>query len=113
MTHDDKVMREILAALRAIAEGYKVSGKDDRYIVVENPKFSPENGSDPMLVIDVDACADHLASQPTQTEVTEVMVRDAVIGMLKSEGKDTTHYYHVYEKLARAALTAALTQQKG
>lgn len=42
--------------LTAIAEGYSVKGDSDRWIVVENPKGTPEgvalNGEDPYLVLD-------------------------------------------------------------
>ncbi len=38
--------------LAAIAQGYPVQGRDDRYIVVENPDYQPDNGSDPNLVLD-------------------------------------------------------------
>jgi hypothetical protein len=48
---------EVIEALWAIAEGYKVSSCNDRYIYVENPKFEDEtlNGEteDPQLIIDV------------------------------------------------------------
>lgn len=39
-------------ALRAIAEGYPVRGEHDRYVVVENPHFREDDGSDPNLCID-------------------------------------------------------------
>lgn len=45
---------EFWAALYAIAEGYKVSGHHDRIIVVENPRFKEDDGSNPNLVIDVE-----------------------------------------------------------
>ena len=43
---------DIKDVLRAIAEGYPCHGYMDRYIVVENPAFKPDNGSDPNLVLD-------------------------------------------------------------
>lgn len=46
---------DTLKALRAIAEGYQVESRDDRFIVVRNPEFQPDDGSNPNLVIDVDA----------------------------------------------------------
>lgn len=46
------------AVLRAIAEGYSVRGEDDRYVVVENPAFQPDNGEDPSLVFDLYAGSD-------------------------------------------------------
>lgn len=47
-----KALEELFAALAAIAEGYPVSTKEDRYIVVENPAHQEDNGSAPKLVID-------------------------------------------------------------
>lgn len=40
------------SALKLIAEGYFVQVKDDRYVVIENPDFQPDDGSDPFIVID-------------------------------------------------------------
>jgi len=39
-------------ALIAIAEGYPVRGEADRFVLVENPKFKEDNGSDPNICID-------------------------------------------------------------
>lgn len=39
-------------ALKAISEGYKVEGLQDRYIVVENPDFVEGENQDPNFVID-------------------------------------------------------------
>lgn len=47
------IRRQFLKALRAIAEGYPVRGEDDRYIIVENPDYKPDDGSDPNLLIDL------------------------------------------------------------
>lgn len=44
---------ELRRALVAIAEGYPIRCDKDRYIVVENPSFQEDDGSDPFLVIDV------------------------------------------------------------
>lgn len=44
--------RDHVRALRAIAEGYPVTGMQDRWIVVENPAFREDDGADPNLVID-------------------------------------------------------------
>ncbi len=41
-----------MVALRAVAQGYPIETQDDRYIVVENPKYQPDDGSNPKLVID-------------------------------------------------------------
>lgn len=41
--------------LQAIAEGYPVRAEQDRYIIVEDPDFQPDNGSNPRLVIDIRA----------------------------------------------------------
>lgn len=45
----------LIKALRAIAEGYPVEGHEDRFVVVENPKYKPDDGSNPLLAIDVDS----------------------------------------------------------
>lgn len=42
-------------ALKAIAEGYAITVHDDRYITVDNPRYQPDNGSAPKLVIDTAA----------------------------------------------------------
>lgn len=42
-------------ALTAIAQGYPVEVSKDRYIMVENPKHQPDDGSNPFLLIDVAA----------------------------------------------------------
>jgi hypothetical protein len=44
---------EIALALKAIAEGYPTKGADDRYILVENPTYQPDDGSEPFLMIDI------------------------------------------------------------
>jgi len=46
------MMSDIKKALIAIAQGYPVEAADDRYIIVENPDYKPDNGSPPNLVID-------------------------------------------------------------
>jgi hypothetical protein len=43
---------ELKKALIAIAEGYPVTVEDDRYILVENPRYTDENVEDPNLMID-------------------------------------------------------------
>ena len=43
---------DVREALKAIAEGYAVSVFDDRYIIVDNPAYRPDDGSSPKLVID-------------------------------------------------------------
>lgn len=43
---------ELKKALIAIAEGYPIEVHDDRYILVENCRFAPDNGEDPYLMID-------------------------------------------------------------
>jgi hypothetical protein len=40
-------------ALRAIAEGHPATVEPTLYVKVENPKFMPDDGSDPFLVIDL------------------------------------------------------------
>lgn len=40
-------------ALKVIAEGYPIQLIDDRYIIVKNPNFKEDNGSNPNLLIDV------------------------------------------------------------
>jgi hypothetical protein len=45
-------MEKLSKTLKAIAEGYKIQTLDDRYILVENPDYRPDNGSDPYLLID-------------------------------------------------------------
>ncbi len=47
--------KDLIDALDAIAQGYGVETVNDRYIIVENPNFKEEVGSDPKLVIDVHA----------------------------------------------------------
>lgn len=51
---DDAVteLARMKSALKLIAEGYLVQVRDDRYVVIENPDFQPDNGSDPFIVID-------------------------------------------------------------
>jgi hypothetical protein len=60
----DAEKRELLAALRAIAEGYPTRGEQNRYIVVENPEFIEGEGSDPNLVIDTHTVTRALSSRP-------------------------------------------------
>lgn len=48
------VSRNTYKTLKAIAEGYMVVGEQDRYIVVSNPDFQEDNGSDVNLVIDIE-----------------------------------------------------------
>ena len=38
--------------LTVIAEGYPAKGEGDRYVVVENPNYRPDNGSEPNIVYD-------------------------------------------------------------
>jgi len=40
-----------LEALIAISEGYDAHGEQDRFILVENPKFRDDTTEDPYLVI--------------------------------------------------------------
>jgi hypothetical protein len=54
----------MVEALQAIAEGYPMRVEQDRYIVVENPSFAPDNGAAPSLVIDTHA----LATLPSSSE---------------------------------------------
>jgi hypothetical protein len=48
----DTTPEDIKDVLVAIAEGYPVRGEHDRYVVVENPRYMPDNGENPCLVID-------------------------------------------------------------
>ncbi len=49
-----KAVREnMIAVLTALAEGYKLSLAEG-YIIVENPKYAPDNGRDPYLVLPLD-----------------------------------------------------------
>lgn len=52
MNLDARATARLRKLLFAIAQGYKVSGEDDRYIVVENPDYREPDG-DPNLVLDV------------------------------------------------------------
>lgn len=52
-TKNRREKQQLLAALRAIAEGYPVERSDDRYITVENPDYRPHDGSDPSICIDI------------------------------------------------------------
>lgn len=47
--------QKILELLTAIAEGYKVTGHYDRFVVVDNPKYSSEDAGrfDSHLVTDI------------------------------------------------------------
>ena len=47
--------RYIVEALELIAQGYPATGADDRYIIVENPRYKrePDGRFDPNYVIDV------------------------------------------------------------
>ena len=58
----------ILCVLKAIAEGYPTRGELDRYVIVDNPKYQPDDGSNPSLVIDVDALAAAPSPIPEQQE---------------------------------------------
>lgn len=67
-----------LEALIAIAEGYPVRGEADRFVIVENPKFREDDGSDPNICIDTfelrDAArkmADTIASLRSKLEEAE------------------------------------------
>lgn len=63
---------KFLRALQAIAEGYVVAGKDDRYIVVANPKHREDDGSDKSLVIDVeDVLSKFLAGRLESSEIAQ------------------------------------------
>ncbi len=46
-----RVDKNLYKALKAIAEGYPVSAKFDQFVVVSNPEYQEDNGSDPNLVI--------------------------------------------------------------
>ena len=45
---------ELKKYLTLIAEGYFSSALNDRFIVIENPDFSPGGPHDPFFVIDID-----------------------------------------------------------
>lgn len=40
--------------LRLIAEGYYRRCEHDRYVIIDNPDFQEDNGSDPFLVWDIE-----------------------------------------------------------
>jgi hypothetical protein len=46
------VIANLTDALDAIAQGWPMVTKEDRWITVENPKYLPDDGTDPQLVID-------------------------------------------------------------
>lgn len=39
--------------LTLIAQGYLLDTLEDRYIRLENPKYQPDNGEDPLIVFDI------------------------------------------------------------
>lgn len=47
-------LEDMRAALKLIAEGYLVDIRHDRYVIIENPKFQPDDGSDPFIVVDTE-----------------------------------------------------------
>lgn len=47
LTEDD------VRVLELIAQGYPVKGEEDRFILVENPKYRPDNGANPYLVLNL------------------------------------------------------------
>lgn len=49
----DLERKEIWKALRAVAEGYPVQGFQDRYVIVQNPEYSPWNGEPVNIVVDL------------------------------------------------------------
>jgi hypothetical protein len=55
VSSDEYVLnKEEFAVLRAISNGYPIKhdrDTDGRYILVENPEFQPDNGSNPYLVL--------------------------------------------------------------
>lgn len=53
--------------MRAIAEGYETTGYEDRFVVVTNPKFQEDDGSNRNLVFDTQA-AMLSASEPQDKE---------------------------------------------
>ena len=46
------IIEDARIILQLIAEGYHSEGFDDRYVLVENPDFQPDNGQDPKLLFD-------------------------------------------------------------
>lgn len=48
-----EVPLDVLAALIAVAQGYPVRADVDRFIMVENPEFQPDNGEAPTHIIDI------------------------------------------------------------
>lgn len=54
---------EAIKALEAICEGYPQKPSDG-YIVVENPDFQEDNGTNPNLVIDVADLIHYLENNP-------------------------------------------------
>lgn len=61
-------MDETIRALRAIVGGYHPTIHDERYIVVENPEFQEDNGSNPNLVIDFEEAKKWLTCQTKNTK---------------------------------------------
>jgi len=56
-------LRDVLPALKVIAEGYPITVDQDQFIVVENPAYLPDDGSDPNIVIDVFALLNEQADE--------------------------------------------------
>lgn len=48
-----KAIEDARLVLQLIAEGCKAEGVNDRYVIVENPDYRPDNGEGPLLVFDV------------------------------------------------------------
>lgn len=53
----DAELAKLRDHMKLIAQGYLSEVRDDRYIVIENPEFQPDDGTNPFVVIDVMAGA--------------------------------------------------------
>jgi len=69
---------EVLKALIAIAEGYSVRGEADRFVIVENPKFKEDDGSDPHICIDTFELRDAARHRTDTIAALRRQVSDAV-----------------------------------
>jgi hypothetical protein len=87
--------KELVKALRAIAEGYSVTTWCDNLIGVENPDYMPDDGSNPRFVIDAAGTADAL--ERLERERDEALTRD------------DPAFVHAFKKRAEAAEAEAAT----
>lgn len=46
-------IKQLVDYLQLIAEGYFESARDDRFIILSNPQYLVDDGSDPLIVIDM------------------------------------------------------------